>query len=330
MAGAENGGSLSWLALRRVAGKPFIVTEYNSSAPNSYGAETFLLLGAYAALQDWNGVFAFTYSHRKDSWDMNYVPGFFDIDQHPVKMATLPPAIALFMRGDVAAAGSGMNGYVTRAMGIDQSMISGPWWDLGAFGVESRYALAGKTQMELGHFIAENLSPLPKKNERGIDSFTGELFWGTQEKSVQINTPRSKALIGKHSPGPVKLGNIGIQPVSSLLNWSAITVTAMDGMTTEEKGRLLITATGWTENTGQQWKDEKKNSVGKNWGKAPSLVEGIAARITLPLPPSRMKAFALDEKGQPGPAVPLSASGTGSVLEIGSQYKTLWYQVEIQ
>jgi hypothetical protein len=59
-------------------------------------------------------------------------------------------------------------------------------------------------------------------------------------------------------------------------------------------------------------------------------VEGISARITLSLPPTRMKVRALDEKGQPGTVIPLSSSGNGSVLEIGPQYKTLWYQIEIQ
>ena len=45
-------------------GKPYICTEYNHAAPNTFAAETFPLICAYAALQDWDGVFAFAYSHR--------------------------------------------------------------------------------------------------------------------------------------------------------------------------------------------------------------------------------------------------------------------------
>ena len=60
MAGAPDGGTLPGLAAQRVAGKPFLCTEYNHPAPNTYSAETFPLLCAFAALQDWDGVFAFS------------------------------------------------------------------------------------------------------------------------------------------------------------------------------------------------------------------------------------------------------------------------------
>src|SRR5690606_23037190 len=49
MAGAPDGGTLAGLALQRVAGKPYICTEYNHSAPNEFGAETFPLVMSFAA-----------------------------------------------------------------------------------------------------------------------------------------------------------------------------------------------------------------------------------------------------------------------------------------
>jgi len=101
MAGAPDGGTLPRLALTRVAGKPFLCTEYNHPAPNTYASETLPILAAFAALQDWDGIFAFAYSHRRDDWDARKITSFFDIDQHPTKMATLPAAAALFLRGDV-------------------------------------------------------------------------------------------------------------------------------------------------------------------------------------------------------------------------------------
>jgi len=101
MAGAPDGGTLPGLAAQRVAGKPFLCTEYNHPAPNTYSAETFPLLCAFAALQDWDGVFAFSYSHRAgDAWSQDHFNNFFDIDRHPVKMATLPGAVISFRRGD--------------------------------------------------------------------------------------------------------------------------------------------------------------------------------------------------------------------------------------
>ncbi len=74
-----------------------------------------------------------------------------------------------------------------------------------------------------------------------------------------------------------------------------------------------------------------KSSCGRNWGEPPSLVEGIPARLTLPLPAQRTKAWALDERGQRKTEIPVQADANGNaVLEIGPQWQTLWYEVTAQ
>src|SRR5204863_5633323 len=52
MAGAKDGGTSPGLAAQRVFDKPFICTEYDHAAPNTFTAETFPLLCAYAVVQD--------------------------------------------------------------------------------------------------------------------------------------------------------------------------------------------------------------------------------------------------------------------------------------
>ena len=65
----------------------------------------FLLLAACGTLQDWDAIYVYSYAHtRGQGWDGRKINGFFDIDQHPTKLATLPAAAALFRRGDVRAA----------------------------------------------------------------------------------------------------------------------------------------------------------------------------------------------------------------------------------
>ena len=54
----ERGGIFTGLALRRVLGKPFCVTEYGNSAPNTHASEGHLLRAAYASLQDWDYISA--------------------------------------------------------------------------------------------------------------------------------------------------------------------------------------------------------------------------------------------------------------------------------
>jgi hypothetical protein len=125
-------------------------------------------------------------------------------------------------------------------------------------------------------------------------SDTGELLWDlTEEKRgvVTVNSPLCKAVIGFSAGKKYELGDITIEPGNTMQDgWSAITVARVNGK------KFLVTATGYCENTGMLWKDGKKESVGRNWGKAPSLVEGIPAEITFK--GRQVKMWALDENGK--------------------------------
>ena len=78
-----------------------------------------------------------------------------------------------------------------------------------------------------------------------------------------------------------------------------------------------------------KWKDERRNSVGTQWGKAPSLVEGIQAEIGFPSGVKVTGAWALDEKGARGKEVPVETRDDQRPrLRISREYRTLWYLVE--
>ena len=85
----------------RVAGKPYICTEYNEPAPNTFSSETFPLLCAYAALQDWDAVFSFAYSHDLRTMKSGMIPSFFDIAQHPAKIGS-QRQVATFVKLTIA------------------------------------------------------------------------------------------------------------------------------------------------------------------------------------------------------------------------------------
>ena len=92
------------LAFQRVAGKPHMVSEYNHPAPNTHAGEGPLFIAAFAALQDWDAIFLYTYSHEDKETKAGCIPGFFSIGQHPTIMANLPVASLLFRRGDLVPA----------------------------------------------------------------------------------------------------------------------------------------------------------------------------------------------------------------------------------
>ena len=321
MAGAPDGGTLSGLALRRVAGKPYLCTEYNAPAPNSYSAETFLLVNAFAAFQDWDGVFAFAYSHRTDDWNTQHIINFFDIDQHPAKMATLPAAVAMFVRGDVAKAGATTTVAVPQEKALESCLWQGSWWTAKEFGIGKTAWMTSATAIDTGEPSVH--PPIAQPQASG----TPEIIWDNAKSYVLVNSPRSKAFIGKGTGGPVTLGSVTIVTPPE---WASIALTAMDGRDFQSPGRILITAVGNIENTGMRWKSAEKNSVGRNWGKAPTLAWGVAAGVTLPVPASKLRAWALDDRGQRKKEIAVKPTASGGFLELGTQHQTLWYEVEVR
>jgi hypothetical protein len=320
MTGAADGGTLPQLALQRVAGRPYICTEYNHSAPNQFSTEAFPLLCAYAALQDWDGVFAFAYSHRANDWDKGYFSSFFDIDQHPLKMATLPASLSLFMRGDVAPAKTAAIANIQQDIGIEEARKRGPRLGAEQFGVKRMEALIRRVGVRMGD--GETFDARPEPSGPKFTSDTGELAWDTTDKVVTIDTPRSKGVIGFAERRSYDLGGVKIEFAAARSGFATVQLTVVDGADFKSAKRILITATGTAENTGMKWKSDAHDSVGREWGKAPSLVEGVAARITLPLS-QKMKAWALDERGKRRAEVPLR----DGVIEIGPDAKTLWYEI---
>jgi hypothetical protein len=332
----DRGGTLPDLALRRVLGRPFSVTEYGHSAPNTFVSEGSLLRAAYAALQDWDYISASRYSHEAN-WDLRRIRNYFDIDQHPTKMLTLIPAAAMFLRGDVKPARELVVAMLDKELEVD-ILRHGVPWDLvhaGHAGVTREVALVHRTAIAVGGQPAPAGALRPEQVKIEGDKFvsdTGELTWDLSQRErgvVTVDAARSKAVIGYGGGKRFDLGGVVIEPGPTLQDgWSAITVTAMEGEVGTGPSHWLITATGCAENTRMGWKSAEKTSVGKDWGEAPSLVEGIPARITLPLPAARVEAWTLDERGQRKLPLPVRADTHGNAaISIGPESRTLWYEV---
>ncbi|MHC4329249.1 MAG: carbohydrate binding domain-containing protein [Planctomycetota bacterium] len=56
------------LAAERLLDKPFTVSEYNHPAPLDSQVECVPMIASFAAAQDWDGVWLYTYSHSSDDW----------------------------------------------------------------------------------------------------------------------------------------------------------------------------------------------------------------------------------------------------------------------
>lgn len=332
----EPGGVLAGLSMQRVQGKPFIITEYNHASPNTYSGEAPLLLAAQAALQDWDGVFLFAYAHS-DRWDSRRMDGFFDIGQHPVKMANMLPAALMLRAGHVAPARQLITRDLEAERELDIILHHGRAWKqvaLDHLGVNPATALLHRTAIRVKSSADSSDEPLMKSDDAAIlTADTGQVTWDLRRKGkgvVLIDTPLSKGVVGFTAGRSFKLGDVTIAPGESVQDWSTICLNLVEGDSFSKPGRAILVATGWTQNTGMRWKDAELSSVGRQWGGPPSLIEAVRARVSVPVPPERLEVWSLDERGQRSrKLVAQPTPHGGSVLDIGAE-STLWYELVIR
>ena len=83
-------------------GKPFTITEFNWNPPCAYRAESGALTGAYAALQGFDGLYRFAWSHWTKDSIQDAPINFHDVARDPINYLSDRIGIMLFLRGDVA------------------------------------------------------------------------------------------------------------------------------------------------------------------------------------------------------------------------------------
>jgi len=98
-------GSPWSLLASRLYGKPFTVTEFDFAKPNRFRAEGPALLGAYGALQDWDMLVQFAYSHGRENYQRDdRANNHFDLSTDVIKSIAHRIGAALFLNGGVKPA----------------------------------------------------------------------------------------------------------------------------------------------------------------------------------------------------------------------------------
>ena len=270
----------------RIFGKPFTVTEYNYCPPNRYRAEGGLMTGAYAALQDWDGLYRFAWSHSSAKMFTQKPISGFDIATDPIGQMTERQVVLLFGRGDVKRAEKAYAYGVTMDEATERGL--GDMWAKGLFPHPFTH-LAYTSR--IGSFVAESgrSCALPcdgvfnRSNRKEIPAYpgktvsdTGEISIDTRAGRLSIATPRTAAVCA------VDKGNLsaGALSVSEMTTFCAVSASAMDGKPLEQSVRILLLHLTDVQNTGAEFKDAKMCDL-KKWGKLPYLARTGSAKIAL-------------------------------------------------
>lgn len=297
-------GTLYELAAERLSGKPFTVTEYNHPAPLDSQAECVPMIASFAAAQDWDGVWLYTYSHSNGNWDREHLNSFFDIDTNPAKWGFMPAGAKVFRdeylkplrelpQGAAGITASNIEPLAAIHLKADRNMLEAIESGLPQETVRQGGRLSSKARLEWNGVDSNGLY-LVKNDACTVLTGRTERFSGTQNGlSVKLSGP----------------------------DFASVMIVAADGKPLDESRRILITACGRCENTDMQFSDDRR-TVGRNWGTAPVRIEPVEGQITLP------------SSGK-WTCKPLNADGTVQKeiacpdgVELKADYGTMWYLVE--
>ncbi|HOK96319.1 MAG TPA: carbohydrate binding domain-containing protein [Anaerohalosphaeraceae bacterium] len=312
-------GTLYELAAERLAGKPFTVTEYNHPAPLDSQAECVPMIASFAAAQDWDGVWIYTYSHSNNQFSRQHLNSYFDVDTNPAKWGFMPAGAVMYRQRAlepfagktavplVSSDGSLLGALAELHLRIDRD-LSGPLRRLPAEKLDAFY-----------HTFQPDG---PVQTASGGSDDAAVLEWTAQDGSglYWMHNSRCEVFCGHRSRLDKDRHRLQIDQPDS----AAVVITALDGLPLSASGTILITACGRCENTGMQFSPDRR-TVGRNWGTAPVRIEPVAGTLVLPLP-----------AGQSATLKPLHPDGTvkdqipieNGIVPLKAEYGTMWYLVQ--
>mgnify|MGYP001137994397 CR=1 FL=1 len=310
------------IAAERMAGKPFTLSEYNHPAPLDAQAECVPMVASFAAAQDWDGIWLFTYSHATDDWEREAMSGFFDMDTNPAKWGFMRAGTAIFLDGRIPCLRPARTVRVANIARRLPAMAE-------LHGKRDRNMLA--VLGDAGRITWEDML-----NSRILPDYAGarlpsldqnaqatELKWSVDNGGrgiYQAIGPQAQVYTG-HA-GRFEEATRGKIRVASP-DFVTLTVTPLDDAAKE----ILVTACGRCENTGMKFSPDRR-TVGRNWGQAPVRIEPVEGRMILPQ--GKWTCHALAPDGSPRRNVPVAYEDGRGVLTLSPEYGTMWYLLETQ
>jgi hypothetical protein len=322
----QGGGTLAGLAMHRVAGMPFTVSEYDEPAPNEYASEAVPMLFAYAAWQDWDGVFLFAYQGEAKGWKRDHIDGFFDQSAHPGKLAFLPAVAETFLRGCVAPA-PGEQILVVPADRIAEVVTQrtdyGFWQAAQDTPVSARDMIARRTAVR----FVSGAGPIQIERRGGTGA--PSLQWSSEkpaEALFTVDSPCARTVVGFLGGKSVELDGVTVAMEPTQRNFVSLVLASMDAKAMAKSRSLLLTVVDKVENQGLEWNADRtfaKNS----WASGPTMAETVTATITVPTEARTASVYALDATGRRITPVASSLANGRLTFTISPGYHTLWYEI---
>jgi len=305
--------TLFQLAAKRLLGKPFTLSEYNHPAPLDSQAECVPMIASFAAAQDWDGVWLYTYSHSSDDWDRENLNSYFDIDTNPAKWGFMRAGAAIFRQAVLTPLEGHLVAVLSQSSDVVRQLAQLHLkYDRDMLDLVS--SLCGAThQKVLSNQLYASLRP--SSGEEQTDRSFTELIWSVEDgKGLYIAQGGAGVLAGDTT----RFARCQIDDPA----YAVITATPLDGVPWLRSRKILITACGRCENAGMKFSEDRR-TVGRNWGGAPVQIEAVKG--TVEIPSGNWRCQALGPDGLAKTDVTVRSEDGRNFIDLSPQYKTMWY-----
>lgn len=330
----------------RLLDKPMMITEFDFAAPNSFRAEGAVLTGAYAALQDWNGLFQFAYAHRREKVMRDDVAdGYFDTSVDVVKSLSQRIGLRLFLDRELKPApvvfaallkdGNelsfsdkypdellrlGLIAKIGTLIRPDAASILLPEGLAGLLNLGKGFP--GKTPGTFPVFRADDRKLLDRMTASGMlkpewhdgkkrvfHASNGQIVLDSDKKTFHVRTPSCEVWILP----PGEKGDGVFLRVDNRIGHGVFAVMSVDCRTLTDSSRILLLHLTDSHGSGIQFGNSRMTRL-ERWGKTPLLAARGEARIKLNTAPGNAYAlYAVDTAGERVAEVPFSRSASGSL-----------------
>lgn len=314
------------LSRSAVAGMPYTVSETNHPYPNEYACEGIITLGAYALLQDWDGIYFYTFEHDDPSLWKDKIPRHFDILHDPAKLAGLVAGALMFHRADLEPAQRIVyRNYAEDELieGIRKDPAPGPYFTPG---FSQLIPLKYRTRI-VSFSGGKNDYPSINTNSPVI-SQTGQLVWFHDDHKglLVMDSDRTQGLTGfTKTMESQETRNMAV----SIDNpFASVVISSMDGNPIERSGRMLLTTTSTSILIGARWNEERTSL--EQWGELPFRIAAVTGVVRLKKleVDGQLRITPLDGAGIPaGEAFSVAQEEGTYSISIGAA-PTMWYLVE--
>jgi hypothetical protein len=300
-------------------------------------------MGAYAALQDWDSLYRFAYSHDTSNTQVPEYIQYFDIVTDPLALTSERIGCFLFRRGDVSPAKTEIPIVFSENCLKDPNAFSWseeePSRELSCIGLMTKTGainLSGGKKLPEKYLCAVSKEDVDASSLGGkpcfkptVDIFdklaalgairkdmyeyngtagrftsdTGEITLDTV-KGLRVVTPKSECFV---MPENTAEQGVALQ-AKNKESFCTVSVHSLDDKPLKESSRMVLFHLTDVRNNKMKHRD-KKQTILEEWGELPHLVRGGETEITLNTANAGLKVWAIDMAGKRIKEMPVVKKG---------------------